>query len=677
MGNGFGLYPEVKLGGEAEFKQALSSINKDLNVLTSELKLSSAEFGNSNDSMEALTSKAEILNDRLDKQWQKVGVTQRALEKMKETYGENSDKVKEWQIKLNNAEAQLAKTRDEIDKNNKAIEELGKQEKAIEKIKNGFKELKEKAEKVEKKLEPVNKVLKGIGTVGSTAMKGVTAGVAGATAAVVGLEAAALKTAQAVFTLTSGTAEAGKEILVMSERTGLSTKAYQEWDYIAKQAGTSMDTLQGGITDLAEKMDDAAKGEGEAAEIFKKLGVNVTDSTGKLKSQEKVFEETIKALQGVTNETERQALATKLMSTTGEELLPLLNGEIGSLEELKQAANDYGLVMSDSAIDASVEFNNSLTLLKGSVSALKNDLAADFLPGITEIMDGFTALLSGEEGAPEKIKQGIENIMTQLDTIIPTVLDKVDNAAEPIGNALVTLVGSAATTILDNSDKIVDTASSLIDIASETLLNEENLEKIIDSGVKLVVKLGGGLLKQTPTLIDAGFLLVEKFLEALLDEENMDDLTDAAVDITIKLGEGLIGATPELLKAALKLADSLADKLINYDWRALGSRIWAKIKDSITGDAEKTAADGSHAIGMPYVPYDNYLAQLHEGERILTAAENEAYTSIKAMSANNLSREDVAALRSDLQAIANILNGGIPVDVNNTRDIGRAVKQSA
>ncbi len=674
MGNGFGLYPEVKLGGEAEFKQALSSINKDLNVLTSELKLSSAEFGNNNDSMEALTSKAEILNDRLDKQWQKVGVTQRALEKIKETYGENSDKVKEWQIKLNNAEAQLAKTRDEIDKNNKAIEELGKQEKAIEKIKNSFDELKSKTENVKDKLEPVGSTLKNIGSI---SVKGLTTGIATATAAVGGLEAAAVKTAQAVFTLTSGTAEAGKEILVMSERTGLSTKAYQEWDYIAKQAGTSMDTLQGGITDLAEKMDDAAKGEGEAAEIFKKLGVNVTDSTGKLKSQEKVFEETIKALQGVTNETERQALATKLMSTTGEELLPLLNGEIGSLEELKQAANDYGLVMSDSAIDASVEFNNSLTLLKGSVSALKNDLTADFLPGITEIMDGFTALLNGEEGAPEKIKKGIENTIAELDEFIPEVMTLIEDVAPELGEAAVELVGALTNGLLNNSDKIIDTADNLLDELSTSLFDKENLTKMSDAGIDLIIELASGALDATPNIIDAAFTLLDGLMNALLDDENMDDLAKVAVDLVVQLGGGLIESTPKLIEAAFKLAGSLCEALINYDWGALGSRIWAKIKSKITGAAENDSADGSHAIGMPYVPYDNYLAQLHEGERILTAAENEAYTSIKAMSANNLSREDVAALRSDLQAIANILNGGIPVDVNNPRDIGRAVKQSA
>ena len=37
--------------------------------------------------------------------------------------------------------------------------------------------------------------------------------------------------------------------------------------------------------------------------------------------------------------------------------------------------------------------------------------------------------------------------------------------------------------------------------------------------------------------------------------------------------------------------------------------------------------NGSHANGLSYVPYDGYIAQLHEGERVLTAKENSTYTS--------------------------------------------------
>lgn len=40
-----------------------------------------------------------------------------------------------------------------------------------------------------------------------------------------------------------------------------------------------------------------------------------------------------------------------------------------------------------------------------------------------------------------------------------------------------------------------------------------------------------------------------------------------------------------------------------------------------TGTAGELKPDGSHAAGLDYVPYDGYIAELHRGERVLTAAQ--------------------------------------------------------
>lgn len=54
------------------------------------------------------------------------------------------------------------------------------------------------------------------------------------------------------------------------------------------------------------------------------------------------------------------------------------------------------------------------------------------------------------------------------------------------------------------------------------------------------------------------------------------------------------------------------------------------------GKEKKKLVDGSHANGLANVPYDGYIAELHKGERVLTANENGSlYNSLKTITTKN------------------------------------------
>lgn len=689
----------IYLDGEKEYKQACANITKAMKEYDGQLKLTKSEFIGNEDSLKSLKKQYEIQKDIVAQNEERIRTLNGALEDAKEKYGENSRQVQNWEKQLQKAKIQLNQSRAELEK-------LEDQKKVIKHLKDGFEDFKEQAEKVKDALGKVGTAGKGLLKLN---LKAVTTSVKGLGVATGAVATAAGAAGAGMVKLANDAAAAGKEIAVMSERTGLSTKAYQEWDYIAKQAGTTMDTLQGGITDLAEKMDDAAKGEGEAAEIFKKLGVNVTDSTGKLKKQEVVFEETIRALQGVKNETERQALATKLMSTTGEELLPLLNGEIGSLKELKKAASDLGLVMSEESIAASVKYEKSLSDLQGVLQATKNDMSAKFLPGFTEVVDGITALLTEKDGAVDTIKSGVSDIADtfgeispQITDILSVVISSVSELAPEVIGTLATgisdtmpgLATSAAnilttlvTELVDNMDKIIEAANTLITELSNSLLEEDNLEKIINASVDLVITLVSAVADNIDLIINAAITIIDTLVESLTDEENMPKLVGGAVKVTVGIVGGLLSSIPKLIEAAGELIDTLVYELIHYDWGSIGSKIWANIKAAWSGKEDEVVNDvrthGSHAGGLYRVPFDGYIAELHESERVLTAAQAQAYNRGEYQSNEAVMRQlqdtqtqyknEMYALRQQMADIANILRGGIPVNVDNTRDIKRAV----
>lgn len=205
--------------------------------------------------------------------------------------------------------------------------------------------------------------------------------------------------------------EAGDRIDKMSQKIGMSRKAFQEWDYIMSQNGGSVDSLQMGFKALSNQMDGVQKGTKDSIRYFSALGVSVKDNNGNLRNQEDVFNDTVRALQKMKNPTEKAIIANKLFGRSALDLKPLLEQSAESVDGLRQKANDLGMVMGDDAVDASVKLKDTIDTIQRTFSAFGNQIGAELMPTIQELADELIAHLPQIKSALTPVFEGLGNVV--------------------------------------------------------------------------------------------------------------------------------------------------------------------------------------------------------------------------------------------------------------------------
>lgn len=696
------------LDGEKEYKQAITNVNKSMRDIDSQLKLTKSEFLGNENSLKSLRAQYEKQEQIVQTQKEKVEALLGALENAKKTYGENSEKVRDWEISLNKATA-------EFNKQNHALEELGKKSHGIGAIKTELGNIKEKAQEVAEKTEKLRGALAAVGKV---SLKAVTTGMKAVGAAAGAVVAGATAAGKAVWSMANEAAAAGDEIDKMSQKLGMSAEAYQEWDYVLGQAGVDINSMQTGMKTLTNQIDDAKNGSKDAQDRFAKLGISMKGL--KTMSREDIFAATVKGFQGMADSTERAALANDLFGKSGQNLTPLFNESAASTDKLRKAAHDLGFVMSNDSVKASARFRDSLDTLQRTAKGIKNVLAAEFLPGMTDVVQGLTGLFTGEEGAEDQIRKGVANIAESFEKIRPRIEEILKNVIQTVAslapeiittliNAITAddnlkpILGAASTVIMalvdgliSNLDEIIDAAFGLIETLAGALLEKENLSKILNAAVDLVLTLVTGIADHIDEVIDAAIFIIDELTAALLNEDNLPKLLKAALDILFAIVEGLIKAIPHVLSSLGEFLKSLADAFLNYDWAGVGRKIWEAIKNALSGNdidvnAKTTVHVSSsgtehggggtripqHATGLYAVPYDGYVASLHRNERILTAEEARLYNRGEHYATNG---EDVRELVNEVRSLKALMTSGnmkTKSEISNTRDIRKMVAANA
>lgn len=284
-------------------------------------------------------------------------------------------------------------------------------------------------------------------------------------AAVVGAAAAG---GAALFGMANKAAGTTDRIDKLSQKIGISRQGFQEWEFILSQSGMDIEKMQTGLKTLNTRMAEAEKGTGAGAEAFKRLKISALDNKGALKSQEQMFEETVIALQKMKDGTEKSRLATQLFGKAGLELMPLLNGAAGSVEELKAKAHELGLVISDEAVDAGVKFTDTIDQLKRSFSAVVTNIGVSVMPMIQTLCDWLmqympqiqavlSAFFKGVEFLVSLVVNSVTGFFGQMNLSWDTVMNGLNLAWNSIGKPVLDAITPLIQSLMNNWDIIWST----------------------------------------------------------------------------------------------------------------------------------------------------------------------------------------------------------------------------
>lgn len=534
----------IKLGGEKEYRKAISDINSSMKVLRSEMKKSTAEFGSNSKSLKALTAEKKNLKSQIEQQTAKINTLRGAVESATKKYGENSKEVNKWKASLNEAKAELAKMNDRLG-------DVEKQTKGLRKVETVFKDIKSKISEMKDNMPPA---VKGLGRIVSAAGKlaKITFKATVASMAALGTTAVAVGKgiAKAVKASIEGFGDyeqlvGGVETLFKSSSNEVVKYANNAYKTAGLTANEYMETVTSFSASLLQSLNgDTAK----TAQVADMAITDMSDNANKMGTDMSSIQN---AYQGFAKQNYTMLDNLKLgYGGTQKEMERLLSDaeklsgqkyDISNLNDVYQAIHviqtNVGIT-GTTAKEASTTIQGSIKAVKSTFQNLITGLA-DENANIKQLVGNFTdsVITAGKNIIPRivTIVKNIgpalsETVTTLLPQLIPVVSELINQLVngimqnlKPIIQAATTIVSTLAKALTedDTITAIIDATLYLVDSIVGMLRNPEQLQKLIDAAIKITLEIASGLLQMMPQIVDAGLQLIKGLIKGLWNNRGL------------------------------------------------------------------------------------------------------------------------------------------------------------
>lgn len=556
-----GLTIEIS-GDTQKFSDSMKTINQEAKDIQSQLNLVNKMLKLDPNNAELIREKFNLLSQSLQNTQDKIKSLKAAQQALDKEFQEGKITETQYKNATNDLNKELHKTELQERLNKKEVDSA---KKAVEQ-KTGVTQLATVA----------NTAYAASSNYVALAIAAATAAASASIGVFAGVYASVLGLAKVTGDLAVKSGQAADELNTLSKVTGISTASLQKYKYAADQVDVSQETISGSLKKLTSSIRSAQKGTGEASDVFKKLGVSLTDSNGQLKNQEQLFYESIKALSKITDETERNIAAQTLFGKSAAELNPLIEGGIETLKKYGDEAEQLGLIVGQDLLDSANDFNNSLDLIKASAEAFffkfGTEIASALAPSLSFIKDSIQSLFANIINIFQN--QGVEGLSESAGIVIESFIYQIIGQAEKVSEVGFEILTSLLNGIKNNVEEIAKAITEFIAYFTEEVIVLMPL--ILEIGVKIFYGIVEGLLNSLP--------LLEQVILQMVKE--LGDLFNAEYPKIVDMSLLLFGAIASALWSVIKqIGDSFADDC-KYIWLAMEETIneWLRIgKEFISG----------------------------------------------------------------------------------------------
>ena len=429
------------------------------------------------------------------------------------------------------------------------------------------------------------------GILSSSLAKGIAKGsavVAGAVAAVGG----------ALVGTAAKTAEYGDQIDKASQKLGVSSTFYQEWEAVLQHSGTSMGSMTASFKRLATASQDASK---DQVAAFEAIGLSMDQV--KSMSTEELFTNVISGLQGMEEGTERTALATELLGKGAMEMGALLNTSAEDTQGMIDRVHELGGVMDEATVKDAAAFQDSLQDMKTSFAGITRGLASGLMPVLSGFMDKVGDFVANADLSPltdmfsgafdavaefvssldiEAIGETFQSVMSGIGDAVSTAWDVIQTVFTSITDGLSVITDSLGETDVSWSD-VWGEISSIISSASE----------VVSQAISVISQAIAWLVTQAQTE-GTVFNAIWK---------NIQIAVQTARDVI----KGVIQFVSALLKGDWKGAWEAAKGVVSTVWTSIKSML-SNVWNSIKSTASSVWNGIKHAITSPIKSAKNTIS---------------------------------------------------------------------